>query len=69
LSLINPLQVFKMSALMAINSTLDVLGPAGIYAIQTYRDSLTWLFIGSLILWIVLPLGVSTIIFSRRGDL
>lgn len=69
LSLINPLQVFKMSALMSINSSLDVLGPAGIYAIQAYRDSLTWLFIGSLLLWIVLPLGVSYIIFARRGDL
>ena len=68
LSLINPLQVFKMSALLSINATLDVLGPAGIYAVQTYRDSLTGLFIDSLLLWIVLPLGLSYIIFSRRGD-
>jgi Cu-processing system permease protein len=69
LALINPLQVFKMSSLISINATLDVLGPAGIYAMQTYRDSLTWLFLGSLFAWIVLPLVVSYLIFVRRGDL
>jgi hypothetical protein len=36
---------------------------------QTYRDSLTWLFLGSLLAWIVLPLLVSYLIFARRGDL
>lgn len=69
LALVNPLQVFKMSALMSINATLDVLGPAGIYAIQTYRDNLTWLFLGALLAWIVLPLLVAYLIFIRRGDL
>lgn len=69
LALVNPLQVFKMSALMSINSTLDVLGPAGIYAIQTYRDNLTWLFLGSLFAWVVLPLFAAHTIFDRRGDI
>jgi Cu-processing system permease protein len=69
LALLNPLQVFKMSALLGINATLDVLGPAGIYAMQAYRDSLTWLFLGSLLAWIVLPLGAAHVIFEKRGDL
>lgn len=69
LALINPLQVFKMSALISINATLDVLGPAGVYAMQTYRDHLTWLFLGSLLAWIVLPLFATYTLFSRRGDL
>ncbi len=68
LALLNPLQVFKMSALLGINATLDVLGPAGLYAMQTYRDSLTWLFLGSLAAWVVLPLGAAYVIFKRRGD-
>ncbi len=69
LALINPLHVFKMSALISINATLDVLGPAGIYAMQTYHDNLTWLFLGALLVWIVLPLFVTYLIFNRRGDL
>jgi Cu-processing system permease protein len=68
LALINPLQVFKMSALISINATLDVLGPAGIYAMQTYRDSLTGLFLGSLAAWVVLPLFGAYIVLSRRGE-
>jgi Cu-processing system permease protein len=69
LALLNPLQVFKMSTLLGMNATLDVLGPAGLYAMQTYRDSLTWLFLGSLLAWVVLPLAVTYLIFDRRGDL
>ena len=68
LALVNPLQVFKMAALVGINATLDVLGPAGIYAMQTYRQNLGWLFVGSLLAWIVLPLAATLIIFQRRGD-
>lgn len=68
LALINPLQVFKMSALLSINATLDVLGPAGIYAVQTYRDNLTWLFLGSLLAWILVPLVAAYVLFERRGD-
>jgi Cu-processing system permease protein len=69
LAILNPLQVFKMSALLSINATLDVLGPAGIYALQTYRDSLVWLFLGSLIAWIILPLVITYSLFVRRGAL
>jgi Cu-processing system permease protein len=68
LALLNPLQVFKMSALIGINATLDVLGPAGTYAMQTYRDSLTWLFLGSMLAWVVLPLFSAYVIFDNRGD-
>ena len=69
MALINPLQVFKMSSLISINATLDVLGPAGIYAMQTYRQSLGWIFIGAMAAWVILPLLVSYIILARRGDL
>lgn len=68
LALVNPLQVFKMSALISINSSLDVLGPAGTYAMQAYRDSLTVLFLGSLGAWVVLPLFAAYTVFDRRGD-
>lgn len=68
LALANPLQVFKMSALVNINATLDVLGPAGIYAMQTYRDSLDWLFVGALMGWVLLPLLISLALFYQRGD-
>jgi Cu-processing system permease protein len=68
LALVNPLQVFKMASLGGINATLDVFGPAGIYAMQTYRDNLTWLFLGALLAWIVVPLFIAYFVLARRGD-
>jgi Cu-processing system permease protein len=68
LSLLNPLQVFKMSALGSIHASLDVLGPAGLYATQTYGSALAWIFGGAMTAWTVLPLAAAFVIFTLRGD-
>lgn len=69
LSLVNPLQVFKMAAVLDIHTTLDILGPAGIYAVQTYAEGLPSLFLAILGGWAVLPALMAFIRFSRKGDL
>ncbi len=69
LSLINPLQVFKTAAVLDIHSTLDMLGPAGIYAARTYGDGLTMRLLGIMGGWAVLPALISYVRFSRKGDL
>ena len=56
--------VFGISRRVSLGTHV-VLGPAGIYAMQSYRDSLTWLFLGSLLAWIVLPLLATYVIFQR----
>lgn len=68
LSLVNPLQVFKMAAVFSINTTLDVLGPAGIYAVQEYGDSLRLIFLGALAVWVVVPAVVAFVRFSGKND-
>jgi Cu-processing system permease protein len=67
LSLANPLQVFKMWSLHAIDATLDVLGPAGLYAVEEHGHRLHLLFGGALALWAMVPLVVAAVIFSRRS--
>ena len=67
LALINPLQVFKMASLDSMNASLDVLGPAGLYASQQYGNGLPWIFGSVLALWVVVPLAISYVIFARRG--
>ena len=68
-ALINPLQLFKIAAVLDIRQNLEVLGPAGIYAMRTYGNKLMPLLIGLLSLWIVLPLMLSSWVFKRRGIL
>jgi Cu-processing system permease protein len=73
LSLINPLQVFKMASLgsMAPGSSggvsLDVLGPAGLYAMHAYGAHLSCIFGVALAVWIVVPLAIAQTLFVRRG--
>jgi Cu-processing system permease protein len=67
LALANPLQVFKLAVLARLNPTLDMLGPAGMYATSTYGKALPWVFSGALTAWIVLPLGAAAAVFSRTS--
>lgn len=66
LALLNPLSVFRMAAVMSLRSNLELLGPAGLYAAQTYGAWLLPLFGGALLAWIVLPLVGALQMFRWR---
>lgn len=67
LSLLNPLQVFKMWSLYAGDATLDVLGPAGLYASEEYGPRLHSIFAAAMGLWIVVPLAAAAGVLSRKA--
>jgi len=64
---INPLQMFKISAILNIQANLEVLGPVGIYATEQYGMTLLPMMILGLILWIILPLAVALFVFSNHS--
>lgn len=68
-SLVNPLQVFKMWSLHAVDANLDVLGPAGLYAVEEHGMSLHAIFGGCMAAWVVLPLLLASFVLSRRSPL
>lgn len=68
-ALLNPLQVFKMAAILDIRSSLEILGPAGTYALRTYGDRLMPLLVIMLLAWAILPLTFTYLAFRRRGVL
>ena len=69
LALINPLQLFKMAAILAIRSNLEVLGPAGVYAVRTYGSQLQILLFALLAAWTAVPLVITYYIFKKKGVL
>ena len=69
LSLLNPLQVFKLAAALDLRGNLELFGPAGVYAMRTFGSGLLPLLLSLLVAWIVLPLGAAAAIFKRRGVL
>ncbi|HXF61572.1 MAG TPA: ABC transporter permease [Caldilineaceae bacterium] len=69
LALANPLQVFKLAAVANLQANLEMLGPAGLYAAQTFGDTL-WLLLAALLgLWTVAPALAAYLRFARRSDL
>lgn len=68
-ALVNPLQQFKLAAILTLRGGLEVLGPAGLYATRTYGDALLPLLVGGLVLWILVPLAATAFVIERRGAL
>lgn len=68
LALANPLQVFKIATIHGLRASLEVLGPAGLYATRTYGEGLAFLLVGLLGAWIVLPMAVAFLRFRAEGD-
>lgn len=69
LALANPLQVFKMWSLHVVDASLDVLGPAGLYATEEYGQWLHAIFAVAMAIWIVVPLAIAAVMLSRRSPL
>lgn len=69
LSFLNPLQLFKTAAIYNFRASLEMMGPAGIYAVRQYGAQLLPLLITLLLLWAGLPLLLTHRLFARRGAL
>lgn len=67
-SLLNPMQVFKMSVLGSIHASLDVLGPAGTYATRTCGSALSLIFAAAGAAWVLAPAAAAWVLFVRRSE-
>jgi Cu-processing system permease protein len=68
-ALLNPVEAFRLASLMGFAGTLDVLGPAGRYAIDRYGDGLDILLLSTLAVWVVVPTVAAWWRFARKKDL
>jgi Cu-processing system permease protein len=66
LAVVNPTQAFKLAAIGGFDSNLDALGPAGLYAVNTFGAALPAVLVACLLAWFVIPLLGSILVFSRR---
>lgn len=69
LAAVNPLQCYKMGAIVHLNASLDVLGPVGAYASYTLGPAMPWVLSGSIVAWIVMPLLLALVLFNRRRSI
>lgn len=63
---LNPLQTFKVAAVTLLHPTLDVLGPVGLYAVDTLGPGLLPVLTVVLLLWVATPLALALVSFAGR---
>lgn len=63
----NPVEAFRLASVMALDGSLDALGPAGTYAVDSFGSGIAVLAVGVLLVWLVAALVGATWAF-RRGD-
>lgn len=67
LALLNPLEVFKIGAILSLRGNLEVLGPVGLYATRSFGSQLLPLLSGLFGVWIAVFLTLTSFTFKRRG--
>jgi Cu-processing system permease protein len=67
LSLANPAQAFKLLVLDGLQGNLEALGPAGVYAADVFGHWLRPVLAAVLAGWVAVPLGLSLVLFHKRG--
>lgn len=68
LTSLNPLQMFKFASILSIQANLEILGPAGLYASDQFKDALLPLMVGGLLFWIIAPLAAALALFSYQEN-
>ncbi len=67
-AVMNPVEAFRLASLTAFSGSLDVLGPAGRYAVDALGDSLGWWLFTIAAAWAVIPVTIALARFSRGSD-
>lgn len=65
LTLANPLDTYKLLSVDLLGASLDVLGPAGVYANDRFGSNLAAMLLGLEALWVLLPLPIGYWLFQR----
>ncbi|RIK36399.1 MAG: hypothetical protein DCC58_19315 [Chloroflexi bacterium] len=65
LTVVNPLDTYKLLAVDLLQTSLNVLGPAGAYATDRFGSRLTPLLLALELVWVLAPLPLGYVLFKR----
>ncbi len=68
-ALANPVEAFRLASLTAFSGSLDILGPAGTYAVDRLGERLDTILLAATVLWAAVPAGLAAVRFNRSKDL
>ena len=65
-AVLNPVEAFRILTVPLFAASLDVLGPAGTFAVDSLGSWAPWVGLVALLGWIVVPLQIAYRRFERR---
>ena len=65
LTLVNPLEVYRIASIDLLRDSLELLGPAGLAAHDWFGGAIGPALIGMLVLWIAAPLAAAYVAMTR----
>lgn len=65
LTLLNPLESYRITSILLLRDSLELLGPSGQLAHDWFGGGLGWMLIATLTLWIVVPLAIAYLVMAR----
>lgn len=66
MTLVNPLEAFRIAAITQVRGSLELLGPAGLVARDNLGDSTTFALIAVMMIWLVGSLAVAYMLAKRK---
>lgn len=69
LTVLNPLHAFRILAMVWLNGSPDLLGPAGAYAWRTYGEALGSMLMAIMLGWLALAFLMAALRFGRLQDI
>lgn len=66
LTILNPLEAFRVGAIMQIRGSLELLGPAGLVARDTMGNAATLVLVGVMTAWLVGGLALAYVLASKK---
>ena len=65
ITIVNPLESYRIASIGLLRDSLELLGPAGLVATDRFGSATGWVLTGILVVWVILPLGIAYVAMSR----
>jgi Cu-processing system permease protein len=65
-TILNPLESYRIASINLLRDSLELLGPSGLVATDRFGSGTSWVLTAILMLWLIVPLALAYISISRK---
>lgn len=65
-TILNPLESYRIASINLLRDSLELLGPSGLVATDRFGAGTGWVLTGVMLLWLIIPLGIAYLSIARK---